>query len=102
MVDVLTLIRQETTVDEYGDPVITETRREIFAEQMSIGQKEFYQAHAVGLQPEIKFKLADYLDYENEPCVEHTGQRYRVLRTYRTGQELEIVCYREVNPRGST
>ena len=101
MVDVLTLIRQETTVDEYGAPVITETSREVFAEQMSIGQKEFYQAHAVGLQPEIKFKLTDYLDYENETCVRHTGQRYRVLRTYRTGQELELVCYREVNPDGS-
>ncbi len=100
MIDVLTLIRQETTVDEYGDPVITETRRDVFAEQMSIGQKEFYQAHAVGLQPEIKFKLTDYLDYNDEPCTEYNGQRYRVLRTYRTGQELELVCYREVNPDG--
>lgn len=100
MVDVLVLIHRNTPPDEYGDPVVTETRREVFAEQMSIGQKEFYQAHAVGLQPEIKFKLADFLDYENEPCVEYTGQRYRVLRTFRTGQELEIVCYREVNPDG--
>lgn len=98
MVNVLTLIRQETTVDEYGAPVIDEIRREVFAEQMSIGQKEFYQAHAVGLQPEIKFKLADYLDYEEERLVEYAGQRYRVLRTYRTGLEIEIVCYREVNP----
>lgn len=102
MVDVLTLIRRETTVDEYGDPVISEIPREVFAEQMSIGQKEFYQAHAVGLQPEIKFKLSDYLDYENEPLIEHNGERYRVLRTYRTGQALEITCYREVNPDGST
>ena len=101
MIDVLTLIRQETTTDEYGDPVITEIRRDVFAEQMSIGLKEFYQAHAVGLQPEVKFKLADYLDFEDERLVEHNGQRYRVLRTYRTGQELEIVCYREVNPDGS-
>lgn len=103
MVDVLTLIRLETTLDEYGDQVArTEIPREVFAEQVSIGQKEFYQAHAVGLQPEIKFKLSDYLDYENESLVEHNGQRYRVLRTYRTGQALEITCYREVNPDGST
>ena len=102
MADVLTLIRLEITLDEYGDQVRTEIPREVFAQQMSIGQKEFYQAHAVGLQPEIKFKLSDYLDYENEPLVEHDGQRYRVLRTYRTGQALEITCYREVNPDGST
>ena len=101
MTDILTLIRTDTALDDYGDPVITETSREVFCEQMSIGQKEFYQAHAVGLQPEIKFRLADYLDYGDETLVEHMGQRYRVLRTYRTGQEIEITCYREVNPNGS-
>lgn len=98
MTDILILIRQDHGVDEYGDPVLTETIREVFAAQRSIGQKEFYQAQAVGLQPELKFVLADYLEYENEPMVEHNGQRYRVLRTYRTGQELELTVYREVNP----
>lgn len=100
MADVLTLVRQTQTPDEYGDPVVYETRREVFCEVRSIGQKEFYQAHAVGLQPEIKFTLADYLDYEGEALVEHDGQQYRVLRTYRAGQELELTCYREVNPHG--
>lgn len=98
MNEVLTLIQQTQGVDDYGDPVITETTREVFAKQDSIGQKEFYQAHAVGLQPEVKFVLADYLDYEGEPLVQHDGQRYRVLRTYRKGQELELTVYREVNP----
>ena len=102
MTEILTLIRTATTLDAYGDPVITETRRDVFAEQMSIGLKEFYQAHAVGLQPEIKFKLADYLDYEDESLVEHNGERCRVLRTYRTGQALELTCYREVNPNART
>jgi SPP1 family predicted phage head-tail adaptor len=97
MNDILTLIKQIQGVDEYGDPAITETSREVFCRLASIGQKEFYQAHAVGLQPEIKFVLADYLDYSGEALVEHDGQRYRVLRTYRSGIELELVCYREVN-----
>lgn len=98
MSEVLTLIQQTRGVDDYGDPVITETTREVFAKLGSIGQKEFYQAHAVGLQPELKFILADYLDYDDEPMVEHNGQRYRILRTYRKGQELELTVYREVNP----
>lgn len=97
MNEVLTLIQQTQGVDDYGDPVITETTREVFAKLGSIGQKEFYQAHAVGLQPELKFVLADYLDYEGESLVQHDGQRYRVLRTYRKGQELELTVYREVN-----
>lgn len=98
MNDILTLIATVNDVDEYGDPVVTETSREVFCDKASIGQKEFYQAHAVGLQPEIKLVLADYLDYEGEQLVEYDGQRYRVLRTYRTGKSLEIVVYREVNP----
>ena len=98
MNSVLTLIQQTRGVDDYGDPVVTEVTREVFAKLGSIGQKEFYQAHAVGLQPELKFVLADYLDYSDEPMVEHEGQRYRILRTYRKGQQLELTVYREVNP----
>lgn len=98
MNSVLTLIQQTQGVDDYGDPVAKEATREVFAKLGSIGQKEFYQAHAVGLRPELKFVLADYLDYSDEPIVEYEGQRYRVLRTYRNGQHLELTVYREVNP----
>lgn len=97
MNEILELIATTSGVDEYGDPATTETRRRVFCRLASIGQKEFYQAQAVGLQPELKFVLADYLDYNGETLVEHAGQRYRILRTYRTGQELELVVYREVN-----
>ena len=98
MNEIIKLITVTKTVDDYGDPVIQETAREVFAKLGSIGQAEFYQAHATGLKPELKFVLADYLDYEGETLVEHDGQRYRVLRTYRSGQELELTVYREVNP----
>lgn len=100
MDEVLILITVTQHVDEYGDLVAAETFRQVFARLGSIGQKEFYQAQAVGLQPELKFVLADYLDYNGEALVEHDGQRYRVLRTYRAGQELELTVYREVNPDG--
>ena len=98
MSELLTLIRQTTGADDYGDPTVAETSREVLARLGSIGQSEFYQAHAVGLKPELKFILADYLDYENETLVEYLGQRYRVLRTFRNGQELELILYQEVNP----
>lgn len=95
--DVLTLITQTRGVDEYGDAVINESTREVFAEVQSVGQKEFYQAQALGLQPEIKFVLADYYDYNGEKLVEWDGKRYSVLRTYSASQKLELVCTREVN-----
>ena len=81
MNEVLTLIKGDVS-------------RDVFCRLASIGMKEFYEANARDFFPEVKFILADYLDYGNEQLVEHNGQRYRVLRTYRTGQELEIVVER--------
>lgn len=70
------------------------SRRDVFCSLRSIGQKEFYDAHAIDYHPELKFVLADYLDYKGESLVEHDGTLYRVLRTYHTGQELEITVIR--------
>ena len=71
-----------------------DTFHTVFCGIRSIGQKEFYEASALDVYPEVKFVLADYLNYNGEQLVEHNGQMYRVLRTYRTGQELEIVVVR--------
>jgi hypothetical protein len=79
--EILTLIKGDTT-------------RTVFCRMASIGQREYYEAQAFDVYPECKFILADYLEYDNERLCEYDGQRYRVLRTYRTGQELEIVVTR--------
>lgn len=96
--DILTLVKQVRSVDEYGDPTVAETERTVFCEAASVGMKEFYQAYAVGLQPELKFILSDYLDYEGELYAIHDNIRYKIIRTFRTGQALEIIVSREVNP----
>ncbi len=66
--------------------------RNVFCEVRSIGMREFYQANATDFLPEIKFMLADYLDYHGETMAIHDGQLYRILRTYRTGIELELTA----------
>ena len=81
MNEVLTLIKGETS-------------RTVLCSLRSIGQSEFYEASARDFYPELKFVLADYLDYDNEQLVEYNGQRYSVLRTYRAGQELELTVQR--------
>lgn len=99
---VIKLIKSEKAIDEYGDTVVSQTERTVFAELKSIGQSEFYQAQALGLKPEIKFKFSDYLDYQNEKHIKYQGfneaeeQIYSVIRTFRDGNELEIVCKRGV------
>ena len=98
--DVAYLIaKSEDGVDEYGDPKIVETQKQIFCNIMSIGQKEFYDAQTVGSKPELKIVIADYYDYSDEDeviVVDYRGStRYQVLRTYRVlgSNELEITLY---------
>ena len=71
-----------------------DTSRTVFCALRSISQREFYEASARDFYPEKKFVLADYLEYEDEELVEYEGRRYHVLRTFRTGQELEIIVTR--------
>jgi hypothetical protein len=71
-----------------------EASRDVFCRVDSIGMREFYEANARDFYPEVKFVLTDYLDYNGEQLVAHNSQLYRVLRTYRAGQELEIVVVR--------
>lgn len=71
-----------------------DSRRDVFCGLRSVGHTEFYEAHAVDYHPELKFVLADYLDYNGETLVKYGSDLYRVIRTYRTGQELEITVGR--------
>ena len=97
------LIDEKKTTNEYGDTISNQTERIVFAELKSVGQSEFYQAHAVGLKPELKFVIADYLDYQNEKYLKYCDfastneEVYSVIRTFRVGNELEIVCKRGVD-----
>ena len=78
-------------MDELITLVSDSGQQDLVATLRSIGQSEFYQAHAAGYRPELKFVLADYLDYNGEDLVKHDGTLYRVLRTFRNGLELELI-----------
>lgn len=100
---VITLVSEKIKVDEYGDQIKTQSERVVFAELKSIGQSEFYQAQALGLKPEIKFVLPDYLEYGGEKRLkfkdfgEDNEQEYTVLRTYRQNNLLELICKRGID-----
>lgn len=69
--------------------------RTVMAEVRSITMREFYTAKAAGITPEIVFVLADYAEYGGEKLIDYNDQRYRVVRTYVTGQTIEIYAERE-------
>ena len=87
--------------DQYGNFEYTESSREVFALAYSIGTGEFYSAATTDMKPEIKFKLSDYLDYDNESIVRYTPYQsseveYTVIRTYKSGNQIELTCQRKI------
>lgn len=104
--EVIKLVTRTKTVNEYGGRYINDVEREVFAEILSIGQSEFYQAQALGMKPEIKFELADYLEYHGETIVKYAPfganeETFSVIRTYRTKSDtIEITCKKGVDSNG--
>lgn len=95
MADVLYLISQTISVDDYGNEVETETQRQVFCEVNSITQTEFYAAANTELNPEYRFDVF-FGDYNGEDVIEYQGNRYAIYRTYRTGDTLELYCERKI------
>ena len=103
MYTAINLCKKTQTINAYGDLVTAWTKRQVFAEEMSVGMSEVYQAMAVGYKPEVKFRLESFLDYQGEEVVEYapfmSQNTYilRVLRTYRKGDSMELVCYQSID-----
>lgn len=93
--DVIKLITQTITTDEYGREASSETEREVFCEVYSISQNEFYAAADTELNPEYRFNVF-FGDYNGEHVVEYQGNRYAVYRTYRDGDYMELYVERKI------
>ncbi len=87
--DVLTLIAEDPKAHGVTDKP-KETGRTVYCTVRSVGMNEAYQAMANGLQPQFVFSLSDYADYDGEKICEYNGTRYRILRTYRRNQGIEL------------
>lgn len=98
--DVLTLINQSRTQDDFGRWISTNTTRDVFVQVDSITQAEFYDAGRNGLNPEYRFRLFSG-DYDGEELCEFHGQRYAIYRTYlRRDDTLELYVERTGGTNG--
>lgn len=86
--DVITLISETQPHGVLDDPV--ETSRQVYCSVRSVGMTEAYTAMSNGLHPEFVFLLSDYGDYQGEKICEYQGTRYRIVRTYRQNQGIEL------------
>lgn len=96
---VIKLIKEIALIetDEFGRTRKIRFENEVFAEEKSVGQKEFFQADERGFKAEKVFEIADYLDYQNENILEYEGIEYNIYRTFRKGMRLEIFVSGLVN-----
>lgn len=92
--DVIQLIKENRTGHGVHEAV-TETTRTVMCEVQSVRRSEYYNALNAGFQPEYVFKLTLAEDYQDERLVMYHGQKFRVVRTYRTDDEgIEITVER--------
>lgn len=106
MDDVIKLISSTYTLDEYGNQVETTIERQVFCKVSSVGRTEFYQASQNDLQPSYVFEISHYRDYHGEKelrYIDWTGaeKRYTIIRTYRSGDSLELTAEERVDDYGN-
>lgn len=100
--DVITLIKETSTRNQYGVFVTMRTARQVFAQVDSVTQTEFFEGGRNGLNPELRFTVFRY-DYDDETIVEYNGYTYGVYRTYaKRDDALQLYAERKGGTNGST
>lgn len=87
--DVITLISENPAAHGVFDTT-SETSRQVFCSVRSVGMTEAYTALSNGLNPQFVFVLSDYADYQGEKICSYNGTRYRIVRTYRNNQQIDL------------
>jgi SPP1 family predicted phage head-tail adaptor len=90
--DACTLIGLVTTEDELGQPIESETPRQIFCSRISISRAEFAAAGQIGLKAQL-ILVVDSDEYDGEEKIDYSEKRYSVYRDFmRTDGFTELYC----------
>lgn len=90
--DVCFLISTTSTEDELGQPVETETERQVFCSRSSVSRQEFSAAGQLDLKPQITV-IVDSDEYDGEKSLEYRKKKYHVYRDFmRPDGFTELYC----------
>lgn len=87
--EVIELLSVTVTEDEIGNQIEQETARQVFANEFSISDRDFYSAGVQGLKPEKRFEIYVF-EYQNETKFIHNGIKYRIIRTETRGEKIRL------------
>ncbi len=95
--DVITLISESTAEkDAEGFAIPGENcRRTVYGNRKSAGANEFYRAAQLGVTIDHKFAV-NTDEYHGEQYAEYDGKRYRIIRSYDTGEVTELSLSRHL------
>lgn len=79
--NVITLIGEAFTENEYGVQIPVETRHDVYCNVTSVSLSEWSEGGRLGLNPEFRMTMFAP-DYQGEKVLEFNGVRYAIYRTY--------------------
>lgn len=79
--------------DDIGNQIEVPTERLVFAEELSVGSGEFYNAAVAGLRPEKRLEMYTR-EYLGEAKLKHNDLTYRIIRTEGRGEKVRLSCER--------
>lgn len=93
--NVIYLISETFTQDEYGVQQSTQTERMVFCNVASVSQREWFEGGRIGLNPEYQMTMFAH-DYAGEQLLKFNGVIYAIYRTYLTDtDEIELYVQRK-------
>lgn len=95
--EVVQLITFTVIKDSIKQEVEVKKERDVFANQRSVPQSEFFSAGQSGIKAEKMFEIR-LIDYEEETLLSFNNKVYSIYRTYPKGENIELYC--EVRIRG--
>lgn len=103
--DVVHLIRPAPvkTNGVYSADLATSPSRKLMANQSSVSQREYYDAAAVSLRPEVKFTIRTR-DYQDEKFLMWKGNYYKLDRTQQSpsGETITFTVIRLATSKVNT
>jgi SPP1 family predicted phage head-tail adaptor len=93
--EVITLLGETQTQNEFGVLVPERTSRDIFCQVDSVTRAEFFEGGRNGLNPEFRFTIF-FGDYDGERECIYNGKPYSIYRTYHAKTDaLELYAERK-------
>lgn len=89
----ISVIIDPNITDNIGNQIKTPVERLVFAEELSVGSGEFYNAAVTGLRPTKRFEIYTR-EYQGEEKLKHNSIPYRIIRTEGRGEKTRLSCER--------